>query len=630
MKKLLLLLAFLAGPLFVNAQCSAVPSIVNLNQSCGGACNGVIAVAFSGGILPLQVTLIGGAQPIGPMTATSFWQMGNLCPGSYELIIVDANGDTCNPLLFSIIPFSSPDATIITSNASCPTCNDGAATISNVTGGTPPYTYQWTPGGAVGPTLTGLAPGTYNVWVIDANGCTDVDTFQIGVGAAGFFTVGGQVYYDINQNGLKDGGEPGIGNQNVLVTPGSVNAVTNNLGDYAVVVAPGTYDATWQSVPGWSLTSSPSTQTGTVTTASVGGLDFGLYPDSSYSSAVLSLTSGWPRCFWNVPYYINIHNDGFSVLSGSVLLTHDASMTYVSSSLTPFSQIGNQLTYTFTGLGPGQTLTIAATFNLPAGGTVITNTVAMNATGNTGGQFAENASLTQTVSCSFDPNDKQVFPIGQGQLNYVTMDEWLTYQIRFQNTGTDTAFRVVIIDTLDASLDISTFTLLGSSHPVQVTMRPGNEVSFIHDNILLPDSNVNEPASNGYVLYRIKGLATNPDPTMVYNTAYIYFDLNSPVQTNTTLTTFSDNWLGIAENADSRFELFPNPFNESATLRLKSAGNDSFEITIYDLTGRKVSETQKSSGGEIQIERKQLNAGVYFVKVEMEGSIENMRMVIQK
>jgi len=253
----------------------------------------------------------------------------------------------------------------------------------------------------------------------------------------------------------------------------------------------------------------------------------------------------------------------------------------------------------------------------------------MNATGNTGGQIAQNTSLTQTVSCSFDPNDKQVFPVGQGQLNYVTMDEWLTYQIRFQNTGTDTAFRVVIIDTLDAALDLNTFTLLGSSHPVQVTMRPGNEVSFIHDNILLPDSNVNEPASHGYVLYRIKGLATNPDPTMVYNTAYIYFDLNSPVQTNTTLTTFSDNWLGIAENADSQFELYPNPFSESATLRLKSSGNEIFEISILDLTGRKVANTLESVNGQIQIQRKQLNAGVYFIQVKMADRIENLRVVVR-
>jgi len=629
MKKLLLLLTLLIAHYSVKSQCSAVPSIVQINQSCGGACSGVIGVAFSGGVLPLQVTLLGGAQPIGPMTATSFWQMGNLCPGSYELIIVDANGDTCNSLLFSIIPFPSPDATIITSNASCSSCNDGAATISNVTGGTPPYTYQWTPGGPVGPTLTGLAPGTYNVWVIDANGCIDVDTFQIGVGAAGYYTVGGQVYYDTNQNGIKDGGEPGIGNQQVAVTPGPVNAITNNLGDYAVVVAPGTYDATWQASPGWSLTSSPSTQTAIVNTASVGGLDFGLYPDSSYSSAVVSLNSNFPRCFWDVPYYIHIHNNGFSVLNGSVVLTHDASMTYVSSSINPFSQIGNQLTYTFAGLGPGQTLTISATFNLPAGGTSITNSVAMNATGNTGGQIAQNTSLTQTVSCSFDPNDKQVFPVGQGQLNYVTMDEWLTYQIRFQNTGTDTAFRVVIIDTLDAALDLNTFTLLGSSHPVQVTMRPGNEVSFIHDNILLPDSNVNEPASHGYVLYRIKGLATNPDPTMVYNTAYIYFDLNSPVQTNTTLTTFSDNLLGIAENADSQFELYPNPFSESATLRLKSSGNEIFEISILDLTGRKVANTLESVNGQIQIQRNQLNAGVYFIQVKMADRIENLRVVVR-
>ena len=69
------------------------------------------------------------------------------------------------PFFIDVIPHITP--------LTCYGANDGTATII-ASGGTEPYTFQWT--GVTGnpntSTVTGLAPGVYNVYVSDSNGCT--------------------------------------------------------------------------------------------------------------------------------------------------------------------------------------------------------------------------------------------------------------------------------------------------------------------------------------------------------------------------------------------------------------------------------------------------------------------------
>jgi hypothetical protein len=167
---------------------------------------------------------------------------------------------------------------------------------------------------------------------------------------------------------------------------------------------------------------------------------------------------------------------------------------------------------------------------------------------------------------------------------------------------------------LDAALDVSTFTLINSSHAVHTTFRLGYEVTFDFENIFLPDSIVNEPASHGYVLYRIKGLVSNPDPTPVNNTAYIFFDLNDPVQTNTTLTTFSDQLVGLTENNIHSFiSVYPNPMDETAIIELGNNSSEIFNISIADISGRLVISPFSMIGGSKVFERSSLKAGMYFI-----------------
>jgi len=68
---------------------------------------------------------------------------------------------------------------------------------------------------------------------------------------------------------------------------------------------------------------------------------------------------------------------------------------------------------------------------------------------------------------SYDPNDKQAFPVGHGPLHFITDSTDLEYMIRFQNTGTDTAFNIVIRDTISPYLNIQTLRPSTASHPYQ-------------------------------------------------------------------------------------------------------------------------------------------------------------------
>lgn len=169
-------------------------------------------------------------------------------------------------------------------------------------------------------------------------------------------------------------------------------------------------------------------------------------------------------------------------------------------------------------------------------------------TGNAVTQFSlSEFALTDAVSCSptvaaFDPNDKAAEPVGLTANHYIDSLQPIDYKIRFQNTGTDTAFTVVVRDTLSPALDIATFIPGAASHPYTYAIEGGSHtvLVFTFSNILLPDSFVNEPASNGFFQFKIGQMPGNVEGTSIDNTAAIYFDFNPPVITNSVHHTVLD------------------------------------------------------------------------------------------
>ncbi len=225
-------------------------------------------------------------------------------------------------------------------------------------------------------------------------------------------------------------------------------------------------------------------------------------------------------------------------ISGTVSITITGACAYISpaiGALTPNTVIGNVLTYNIADFG---VLSYDSSFNFnilvdttAALGSLICIQVSISTPS---AEINYNNNLLSqcfTVVGSFDPNDKTAFP--NSSLD-ISGDRWLTYLIRFQNTGTASAEHIFITDTLSTSLDWSTFNLLSYSHQPLTQVYNDGLVKFSFPHINLPDSNTNEPGSNGYVQYKIRAKDSLAIGSTIENTANIFFDFNAPVITNTT------------------------------------------------------------------------------------------------
>jgi hypothetical protein len=247
-------------------------------------------------------------------------------------------------------------------------------------------------------------------------------------------------------------------------------------------------------------------------------------------------------------------------------------------------------------------------------------------------QFSENdaddfsSSFCIPVSNSYDPNDKQAFPTGFDAPHNIFANTEIEYMIRFQNTGTDTAFRVILLDTLSALLDPATFRPGASSHPYKFELTDSGVLRFTFQPIALPHNGVNEAGSNGFVTFRIAQKRDNPVGALIENRAGIYFDFNLPVITNTVFHTVHAPWLKLVsvDQPDTApkltFQAFPNPFAEQVTVHLEGAEIKDATLRLFSADGRLVLETAFEQN-QLTLDRKGLPAGMYFFSVLGAGRV---------
>jgi PKD repeat protein len=127
----------------------------------------------------IDVTPSGGTAPY-----TYLWDnneitssVSGLSAGVYEVIVTDANG-CVNVQTIEIMNSNVPDITDSVVDVSCYGINDGSIFI-NISGGTPPYNYNWS-NGANSQALFGLVAGPYLLTVTDADGCFVFQTISVG------------------------------------------------------------------------------------------------------------------------------------------------------------------------------------------------------------------------------------------------------------------------------------------------------------------------------------------------------------------------------------------------------------------------------------------------------------------
>ncbi len=135
-------------------------SFIETEPTCGQA-DGILTVLASGGSGSYTYSW----TPGGGTNAT----LSSIAAGVYRVTITDAN--SCSQTF--PVALSDDNATDVTLDsiihASCG--GSGGSILISHTGGTPNFTYQWTPGSATTQDLTGVQPGEYDLIITDNVGC---------------------------------------------------------------------------------------------------------------------------------------------------------------------------------------------------------------------------------------------------------------------------------------------------------------------------------------------------------------------------------------------------------------------------------------------------------------------------
>ncbi len=474
-------------------------------------------------------------------------------------------------------------------------------------------------------TFNNLPPGDYHIERTQSgttDPCLTYLDFTIADLGANCGVVSGDVFLDHDHDCVMDLMDEAIPNKVLEVLPGPFYTITDGLGHYDLGLPFGSYTIDQQAAadliqncPGTDPT--PFTLDGATPAVAI---DFG---DSSAIAldlvTVVGSTAARPG--FEVHYGGIVTNES-GQLSGpvDVTFTFDPLLTFLSAMPAPSSVVGSTVTWAGSpGFGAFAHRNYWVHVAVPPDPGLIGT--AINATLNASqplseSSLANNAATTSTIiTGSFDPNEKIVEPRDQ---YVIGVNDHLDYTIRFQNTGTDTAFDIVVVDTLPAEVDPLTFVPGASSHPYEVGMSGGGIVRFTFDNILLADSNTNEAASHGFITFHIEPREPLLPGTMISNAADILFDFNPAIRTDTAavITEFSTR---IQEQGQEQLRVFPDPADDRITIA--SAREVMRSVSIIGTDGRTILR-RRANDRSVLIDIADLAPGIYLVNARLANGTE--------
>jgi len=351
-----------------------------------------------------------------------------------------------------------------------------------------------------------------------------------------FPIVSGKVFTDDNSNGIKDSNEyyrPFV--QLTLNTGESV--VTNTNGEFKLnLTDTGTYTLTTRLPNGFKASPASNTFTFNNNNSSLTLPDIALQPLGVYDSLTVFITP------WTGPdtkpaaqlqYFVSYENVGYYYnIQDSIKITYDTSkLQFDSSSIPLINQSGNTILASVDSLFPGIFnyffLYFSVKTTAASGDSLLANATITS-------QYSTDTSFCQVnVVSSFDPNSKDATPILSPA--QVANGTFIDYTIHFQNTGNDTAYNIVLADTLSPLLQSNILQVVATSHPCNITLND-SIIYFEFLKVNIPDSGHNQFKSNGFVHFRLLPVSTVATGSTIYNKASIYFDYNKPVVTNTAST----------------------------------------------------------------------------------------------
>lgn len=437
----------------------------------------------------------------------------------------------------------------------------------------------------------------------------------------------GQLFVDANLNQQFDSNEATVPGLLVDVDPGFIFALSGSDGTYFHETDTGTFQTSILQLPNYYI---PSPSYYSTTHTFPGNRDtmahLGIAPIPGiqdlqvFASPMSAARPGFP-----FSQKVTYRNMGTTLVTqGQIELTMDSTFVFGNAMPAVDSVVGQTMYWNFDSLNPFESRDVMVTGSVLAStplGSVFNGTATVfPVLGDTvPGDNTHSYSLE--VIGSWDPNDKLVFPSTLSP-DQASNGHYFNYLIRFQNTGTDTAFHVVIRDTLSPLLDLPTFQMITASHPYTMQVDTARELVWEFEHISLPDSGVNFAESQGFVSFRVRPVSGLPVGTVIPNDAEIFFDFNAPVETEVVESSI-DTLVVTAEQVATGFEVQAFPVPADDVLRLVWKGGElARTVQVVDLgTGKVLVEVtgETLETGKIDLDVSELAAGAYGLRVEMEG-----------
>lgn len=432
----------------------------------------------------------------------------------------------------------------------------------------------------------------------------------------------GRVYLDANADCVNETAEIGSFGRIVKAEPGGFLGYADHNGDYTLYTPPGEFSLSVVPRPNWENSCGQAEQNILV----VDGAD--LHDEMNFPQRMLAgamemqvsiAAVGRARPRFPITYVVDYRYAGAVPFTGRLVVRDVEFSVFEDAEPQPEAINESEVMWHFENLEPGAAGQIRIFGSTSPRAAINTDACAEAIFETAEGTEIARDRFCQPVRNSFDPNDILVSPKGLGVKGLIFPEQQdLTYTVRFQNTGNDTAYTVVIRDTLGAFHDLSALELGAASHDYRVELSSDRIIAFIFENIMLPDSNVNEAGSHGFVKYTV-GLQRNILPeTVIANRASIYFDYNDPIITNTAQNLMSAHPVSVpyrprTARAPDSIVLYPNPASEVLTI----TGRDAtiYSMKLYNALGVAVRDIPLVNARSTQLDASNLSAGAYFIRV---------------
>lgn len=503
-----------------------------------------------------------------------------------------------------------------------------------VSGGQQPYTYLWSRAGETTNYLMNVSAGNYSVTVTDSEGCTVTRSFK--VTPTPYSQILPRVFNDANGNCVFDA------NEKVLVgTTTAVSSTKYYSGYYSITVpnAVETYSVGSSFVDNIYYKQNCSANT-IQTTGDCKQIPVDI-PITRIALEDLEISGycGTPRPGFVQSNSIYIKNRG-TVNKALITVKADIDplLTLIGANPAPSRISGSHIEWDIANFNSDMQSSIFLSLQVPTiqnGGTlgkVLPFSCSIEPKATDGIPGNNDYSCSREIVGSYDPNAKYVHSEDARSAGEIdSSGALMEYHIDFQNTGTDTAFTIVVRDTLSPYLDLSTFRFIGASHNYKWSIEPDRVLEVHFQDILLPDSNRNEPMSHGHFDFTIRTHKHLPLYASIKNTADIYFDFNEPVITNTVKSEIVA-FLSVPEHQKFNSLVYPNPLhNEQLNVRLKGIQATGVNFQLTDANGRLVFIEYKGDTDQFSVELSDLESGIYFFTLSNNaGEKETGKLIVTK